>query len=228
MSAAYRAIEHYQIELRPQRDIVLEIGSERGEGSTRFFSDYALAHGVLFITVDVNPDVIQNAIDYEIGQPRIIGRSAVAVVARGEDFLTTFAEDLGVQDQQGIARVPNIKIAYLDNFDWWWGEPITPYADHVTFGEELYEPFGLELSNDASQAAHLAQAQLVHEYNDAGSLIIFDDTWGVDQLDRVGYWDGKGGTAVPWLLDTGCYETLEYEHGPGVVYGAFVVLRRVR
>lgn len=213
-------------DLDPQRDVIIEIGTERGEGSTQFFADLAEYAQMLFVTVDVNPDQLRDAVNIE-SHPH-----ACAVLARGEDFLERFDDMVDGVD----GAKANIKIAYLDNFDWWWSD-VTPWEEHhVDFAAKFYEPFGLELNNDNSQATHLKQAQLVHEHNDPGSIIIFDDTWqhspeGDSRMEGAymkatfgGTWDGKGGTAVPWLLEHG-YEVLEHQVGEQV-YGGFAVLRR--
>jgi len=91
-----------------------------------------------------------------------------------------------------------VKFAYLDNFDWaWesWGEN-HPTAEHL---KSIYANLGLELSNANSQKAHLEQAQLVEQHAAPGCVVLLDDTWGRPN----GSWAGKGGTAVPWLLENG-------------------------
>lgn len=62
-----------------------------------------------------------------------------------------------------------------------------------------YQEFGLVMNNANSQQAHLDQAKLIAEVAADRCVIHFDDTrtWDAKTF------DGKGGTAVPWLLAQG-------------------------
>lgn len=87
--------------------------------------------------------------------------------------------------------------AYLDNFDWSYSQILNEgwYKDQVI----RYQAAGFTLSNENSQAAHLTQAKLVAQYAAKNCAILFDDTW---QTLEGGY-NGKGGLAIPYLLDKG-------------------------
>jgi hypothetical protein len=176
-ATAYRLIE--QIRFLPG-ECVVELGSERGEGSTYYFVEHCGSHGIPFYTID--PD--KNEAYATAAQ--IAPNQAYCMT--GERFL---AEVFPTFDLK-------IKFAYLDNFDWaWesWGD------NHPSFEylKSIYSNFGLEFSNRNSQKAHLEQAQLVDRHAAPGCVILIDDTWGRPD----GAWSGKGGTAVPWLLGHG-------------------------
>lgn len=145
---------------------IVEIGAERGEGSTSFLSALARQLDTTFYSVDIARDPFWMT---------------------GEQFLEHAYPSYGEQ----------IGLAYLDNFDWtyegikgmdWYPQQVAEYA-----------ALGLELTNENSQAAHLKQAQLIAQHASPDCLILFDDTWPVFGE----FWDGKGGTAVLWLLDNG-------------------------
>ena len=96
---AYGLIE--QVPFLPS-ECVVELGSERGEGSTRYFVEFCGGGGIPFYTVD--PD-------------RNGGYATALELARthafcmtGEDFLREVFPSFELR----------IKFAYLDNFDWSW------------------------------------------------------------------------------------------------------------
>lgn len=104
----------------------------------------------------------------------------------GEEFIQNVLPGLGKR----------VRFAYLDCFDWEYPHFDDPnlYPDRV----EEYAKRGVVLNNENSQATHLLLAQMLQPYTAKRCLIVLDDTWSV----KDGY-DGKGGTAVPWLLENG-------------------------
>jgi hypothetical protein len=169
------------VEFRP-KECVLEIGSDRGEGSTGFWAEYSKNHETEFFTVDFNKWVYGRAKDAIEGYD-----NCIAFQAKGEDFI----------DSWFTKNKMKVRVAYLDNYDWWW-KTLTPESEHIRFGEEYYTPYGLSLNNDASQEAHRKQSELLLPHLAEDSWIIFDDTWSTGKG-----WNGKGGTAVPFLLEHG-------------------------
>ena len=129
---------------------VIEIGSERGEGSTRFFYDICKKRQLNFHTVDFDPNIFQDA-------KSIAGDAAH--LQDGAEFLQSF---------QGP-----ISFAYLDNFDWDWGG----MEAQISLQTQRYSELGQQLNNDNSQNAHLEQAQLIESKADDPCLILFDDTY---------------------------------------------------
>jgi hypothetical protein len=111
-----------------------------------------------------------------------------------------------VQPMQGLAEEvlvgwdTPIRFAWLDGHDWPYDGPDYPPGcwDEQ---ERQYRARGQDYSKAASQASHLRIAELVADNIVPGGIIAFDDTW------RSGSgWDGKGGTAVPYLLGLGGFE----------------------
>lgn len=155
---------------------ILEIGSDRGEGSTLWFSNFAKEAGLIFVTVDFDAGVYDNA-------RQIVG--SAAHLMSGEEFL----------DSTDLSSP--ICFAYLDNFDWIW--------EHRRDAEGMlnlirhYASRNLVLNNLNSQLAHLRQSMKLLPKLDHASAILFDDTW--RRWD--GTYDGKGGAAVPYLLSHG-------------------------
>ena len=134
-----------------------------------------------FITVDVAQQQIDAVEHY---RSRIKNFKSYQI--RGEDFL----DYVFPQMQKTVA------FAYLDNFDWTW--PNT-WPIHVEEQTNLYkDTLNLELSNVNSQAAHLAQTELLLPFMSDRSIFLFDDTY-----TENGKLTGKGGTAVPFLLEQG-------------------------
>lgn len=95
---AYTLIGAKDFQLR-RGSTLLEIGSERGEGSTNWLFNYAQRMGLHFITVDFSRDIYERARE-------IVGSRAFHIT--GEDFL-----DLGSPPSL-------VSFAYLDNVDWIW------------------------------------------------------------------------------------------------------------
>jgi hypothetical protein len=75
-AAAYRLLEEYADDLDSGN--MIEIGSDRGEGSTRWLAEFAARGGRDFFTVDFSPEGFNNAL-------RSCG--ACAFQGMGEDFL---------------------------------------------------------------------------------------------------------------------------------------------
>lgn len=180
---AYKLIERANLK---ETHIVVEVGADRGEGSTPYLRSYCKERGIDFISIDIDPE-----------------RTEADVIGDGLLWL-------GTNDRK-------IDFAYLDNYDYIYeeiqGQPWV--VDQVN----RYRELGLKLHNEASKKAHLNQTLLIHRWSVLGSLIVFDDTW----ADRAGY-HGKGGYAVPWLLQHGWRVELAY----GEKWDGFFALRRMK
>ena len=177
MGTPYRNLDLLDLRFEP-RDCILEIGSERGEGSTGYLRDLAAKHHVPFYTVDFNTSVYAGVQDWA-------GVSAYNM--KGEDFLRGRF--------QTFER--SIRVAYLDNCDWRWRHDVSD-EDYAIFIAKFYEPYRVVCNNTTSQLSHLVQAELILEFMKERSVVLLDDTW----LSPDGF-DGKGGLAVPLLLDRG-------------------------
>lgn len=162
---------------------IVEIGSSREDGSTDFFA--GLVYGIKdldFYTIDFDNDQFDHASSLS---KNIKNMKAHCML--GEDFLTNIFPGLNKE----------ICWAYLDNYDWnWFEENNEDLPDWIINQIQKYKDNNLEYSNKASQQSHLIQAQLVHKFAAKKCFIHFDDTWRQNQT-----YNGKGGTAVPWLLE---------------------------
>ena len=118
-------------------------------------------------------------------------------------------------------RKTEIALAYLDNYDWtypWTTEMAYKRQQHVDYGHH-----GLSLSNERSQAAHLAQARLVARLCSERCFILFDDTWPSASYRRH---SGKGGAALRFLLSHG-FELIEQSAPDQPSYLGWVLVRRL-
>lgn len=180
---AYKIIEQLADNIT---DDVIEIGSERGEGSTTYFKTFCKdKHN--FYTVDLDNTVYKNA-------KNIVGSNAYHMT--GEKFLTEKYPNLSGK----------ISFAYLDNFDYIF--PEIEGRDFVKEQIEQYKEYGIEMNNHNSELAHLKQAQLVHKHASDMCFILFDDTY----IDHTGEYSGKGGMAIKWLLENG-WKIMNEEEG---------------
>lgn len=158
-------------------ECVIEIGSERGEGSTKWLSSFCSEREASFHTVDVDPFIYSEA-------RKIVSQHAgcSAHCMLGEDFL----EDLHEQ----------VRFAYLDAFDY-----VTEEIEGQGWVQDQiarYRELGLDMTNAASEISHLEQAKLVVEKAASRCAILVDDTY----RDRES-WTGKGALAAPYLRELG-------------------------
>ena len=96
-----------------------------------------------------------------------------------------------------------IRVLYLDNFDWIYYEPenMPPWVQKQIM---RYASFDLIMNNENSQKAHLEQTKLIASVAAEKCVIHFDDTRLVPTHENTPrHFDGKGGTAVPWLVSQG-------------------------
>lgn len=182
------------------QDAILEIGCWNiggGGGSTRFLSEFAAEKGLKFFSVDYNREHIEK------------NRSLKNVIFHnmmGEEFLATNQSKFG--------------FVYLDNFDWTYKVIEGSQLQHRQLRE--YSQYDLELNNINSQKAHRTQSELLLKFVNASCVIVFDDTWCF--LD--GTFAGKGGTAVPFLIENGFKVKNEVEVAEVETTTSYVVLKR--
>lgn len=154
-------------------ECVVEIGSERGEGSTSWLSQFCGERGIFFYTVDIDPGVYDAAKD-------LVGEcaSCSAYLITGEEFLRTVPK--------------KIRFAYLDGFD------CIPKGleneEFIEYYRRKYEEMGLTMTNTESAKSHLEQAQLVDAHRASRCTVLIDDTFLEGSK-----WIGKGAWAMPYL-----------------------------
>lgn len=163
---AYQLIESLNLDA----GAIVEIGSERTEGSTTFLAKFAKSTNRPFYTVDFNKEQYLNALKITKGQG--------AYNMSGEEFLGNIFPLLNQK----------IAFAYLDNFDL-----ITHDGRDWTQRKGLYKSYGFEMNNTNSKIAHMTQAILVEKYSADTCHILFDDTW-IDEDTKD--FEGKGAWAI--------------------------------
>ena len=139
---------------------IVEIGSERGEGSTAFLAETASRLGMAFYTIDFDSAQADAAtsICARFANPNIL-----AFHMTGEDFLTNVFPKLGKQ----------IFFLYLDNFDFIYDGIVGQCNDLIS----RYAELGTKMNNENSKDAHLRQAELALPFTYEGSIILCDDTF---------------------------------------------------
>jgi hypothetical protein len=195
---------------------IVEVGSDRGEGSTSFLSALANRTHRPFFSVDFSEEGFLNAraacgscAHQGMGEQWLEDEEGFAAAAAAEAGLR------GGQTQQLVA------LAYLDNYDWTY--PWTKTMSYKLQQHKDYQEQGLALSNAASQETHLRQAMAVEKRCSARCFVLFDDTW---PGAAPGLYNGKGGRAVGFLLAKG-FEVVQQssEHEPSHL--GWVLLRRL-
>ena len=177
----YQILSNSELSLSLSNDnIVVEIGSERGEGSTGYLHQWALKHNVDFYSIDVDDSASKN---------QELTGVKFQVVEAGHIWCRDVLPNLNKK----------IKILYLDNFDW--TDPanlIYPWLHELI---ELYATRGVVMNNDNSKEEHRLQALYCVPYMDEQSIVIFDDTWPAHHTES-GY-EGKSGTAITIFIEAG-------------------------
>jgi hypothetical protein len=173
-SMSYTLIRELELE---KNGAIVEIGSERGEGSTKFISDFCREKGYDFFTVDWENGAYERA-------KSICGDCAYK--EKGEVFLSS---------DEWISKDKKITFAYLDNFDWCWYHSSQNWYEKYKLQVDLYASNGITMNNENSGLIHLEQTKLVHKNSDNSCYILYDDTFHNGEM-----WDGKGGKSVEWLL----------------------------
>jgi hypothetical protein len=167
---------------------VLEIGMDRGEGSSLALITLAQKRKVKYVGVDI----IENT-QWLQWQGQELDECEFHVCT-GESFAESTEDTFG--------------IVYLDNFDWdYWATEYNARMGLRLPGncmeglKEQYEehyPDLKDFSNEQSQIAHLTQIKLLNL--DDNCVVICDDTW-FDILE--GQWMGKCGAVVTYLQTEG-------------------------
>lgn len=201
----------------------LEIGLDRGEGSTKFFSDLASKKSVNFYGVDADHSQVERArlglsvtgqaILEANGSLRMETQDLPAHVklfhAKGEDFLAQFKKNN--LDEK-------FSLVYLDNFDWdyWCNREPEPF---VAGQKQHYRDYmKIEMTNMHSQMTHLVQAIRLLPLMTERSIIVCDDTW---YHPDEGVFIGKCSAVIPYLLLNGykIFNNQGYRQNSGAILG---------
>lgn len=174
-SKPYTKLEQINLHIDPD-NIVVEIGSENGEGSSVWLYDWATKRNIEFYSVDVEHRMREKT------YPEINW----IVTSSGSDWCKNSLPDLNKK----------IKVLYLDNFDWIWD----PNIIHPYIQEQInrYSTRGVTMNNTNCQEEHRLQLEYCLPYLDKQSVVIMDDTFYNNNS-----WNGKCATAIPLLLKAG-------------------------
>lgn len=195
MGLIYRKTQDYFDHSQPDQ-LIVEIGSDRYEGSTAFFAEKSYQHHMWLKTVDIDGDCAHR-----------IRRTANPYINRVQFF-----QQEGCEWARKYHCESNIHTLYLDNFDWDW-EPGHPNR-MIDEQRVWYALYGIEMNNTNCQNAHWEQMVHMMPWMAESSVVCLDDTY----KDNKGNWTGKGGLVVPFLL-INAYEILHYEEY-GVILGS--------
>ena len=219
MGTYYRQVERFIDRIDPGAWI--EIGVDRGEGSTKFFADMAKTKATKFYGVDADENQIARARVVLSAQGQaVLGSDGQFRLMEGPlpdhiELVHAFGEHF----LQNLTPQP-VSMVYLDNFDWdyWVGGQEEAF---VPAQKQHYRDYmGTEMTNINSQKAHLAQAMLLMPMMSANSIIVCDDTW---YHPNEGVFIGKCSAVIPYLMLNG-YELLDsqgYRQNSGAILGRF-------
>jgi hypothetical protein len=219
MGTYYKQVEQYidRIDLGAW----IEIGVDRGEGSTKFFADMAKTRATKFYGVDADENQISRA-------RTVLSAQGQAVLGADGQFHLVQAplpdhieltHSFGEKFLENFTGQP-VSLVYLDNFDWdyWVGRQ----EEHFVPAQKQHyrEYMGTEMTNINSQKAHLAQAMLLMPMMTDNSIIVCDDTW---YHPEEGVFVGKCSAVIPYLMLNG-FELLHsqgYRQNSGAILGRF-------
>jgi hypothetical protein len=215
----YKQVEQYLNKI--DRGAWIEIGVDRGEGSTKFFANLSKTLATKFYGVDADQNQITRAHSVLASQGQMVlcndGQFRLAPgdlpehIELAHAFGETFLKNLPPQP---------VSLVYLDNFDWdyWVGRQ----EEHFVPAQKQHyrEYMGTEMTNINSQKAHLAQAMLLMPMMADNSIIVCDDTW---YHPEEGVFIGKCSAVIPFLMLHG-FELLHsdgYRQNSGAILGKF-------
>jgi len=223
MGTYYKRVEQYLDKI--DTGAWVEIGVDRGEGSTRWFALHAKKQATKFYAVDMDADQIARASVsmQQTGEMIMLVDGSFAPVmgeplehvefytGRGEDFLDEYLDN--TPDQP-------ISLAYLDNFDWdyWLGMQEEAFVAGVK--QRYIDKLNVEMTNINSQHTHLLQAMKLIPLLTENSIVICDDTW---YMPNEGIFSGKCSAVIPFLQLHGfkVLDTEGYRQNSGVIMGRF-------
>lgn len=171
------------------RSIFVEIGSERGEGSTLHLARLAERCNTILHSVDLSDHA-----------SRTLAHPCLSChVQSGTNWIKDAYPSINRR----------VSLLYLDNFDWIWDVSQIPNWIQQQINQYRNE-FSIDMNNDNCQQEHFNQMMAIMPYMADRCLVIADDTFLVN-----GAWSGKCGAVVVLLRNMG-FKLLEVDQG-GVV-----------
>ena len=192
MGSLFREVGQHLVGKFDRNEVIVELGSDRWEGSTAYFADLANTHNTRMITVDIDPEAYHRVIK-TVNKDHLDRLEFVC--ADASDWCYRF----GQYDKQ-------IKVLYLDNFDWDW-EADKP-SDSIRQQRAWYRKMGIDMTNLNCQTNHLVQMVNLLPNMSLKSIVCIDDTYEHNDV-----YIGKGGAVVPYLMINGYQILKSGEHG---------------
>lgn len=171
MGKIYQSIASYLPE--NPTGVFVEIGSERGEGSTVSLNNLAGQYNTKLISVDISSNAKQ-----------IYGKQLINtefIVESGAAWAEEFSKEW-----------KDIALLYLDNFDYIWD--INNVSPAIQVQMQEYAGQGIVMNNQNCQAEHMRQIVALRTCLAPGAVVVFDDTYCYNDC-----WIGKCGPAVVYL-----------------------------
>lgn len=223
MGTYYKNVEPWLDKI--DNGVWIELGVDRGEGSTQWFADKAKGRGVDFYGVDMDPDQIQRAKKSLASKTASVNADGSMTVTVGDVpdhiHLVVNKGELFLQEFKNSNPDKKVSLAYLDNFDWdyWLGREEEAFVAGVK--QNYIDKMGIEMSNINSQLTHLLQACHLMSMMTENSIVICDDTWAMPE---EGIFSGKCSAAIPFLMLHG----FKIVHGEGYRQNSGVILGRFK
>jgi hypothetical protein len=152
MGTIYRHIESYL----PQScsGVFLEIGTDRGEGSTAFLYDVACRKLTSLITVDIDP------------------KAKLRNNCTGPEYVTADADSWTENFRTSVSML------YLDNFDYIWDINTVAPAQRLQMAQ--YAQRDQIMTNQNCQLAHMRQLLNIYDNLLLDAIVVMDDTYCVN------------------------------------------------
>lgn len=197
----YEAITLFESLGKNEPDTVwVEIGSERGEGSTLALAGQAQRWGTVLHSVDIS-DRCQNTLSHP---------ALICHVSAGSTWAKNYPNTI---DRP-------ISLLHLDNFDWIWEPANIPewIREQII---QYQKVFGVVMNNRNCQVEHLRQMLYLFPHMHEQCMIAMDDTYLRDTV-----WTGKCG-AVAVYLEANGFETVYTTDSGTIMVRGFPALTRL-
>lgn len=196
MGSLFQEVGQYLLGEFDNNEVIVELGSDRWEGSTAYFADLANTHNTRMITVDLDPEAYHRVI-------KTVNKDHLNRL----EFVCADASEWCRRFNQYSKQ---IKVLYLDNFDWDW--EVDKPSDSIRQQRAWYRKMGIDMNNINCQQNHLIQMINLLPSMSLKSIVCIDDTY-----EHNGVYIGKGGAVVPYLTIYG-YQILK-SSDYGVILG---------
>jgi hypothetical protein len=178
----------------------VEIGSDRGEGSTLALAGQAQRWGTVLHSVDIN-DKCKRTVHHP---------SLICHVEKGSVWAKNYQTNVG----------QFISLLYLDNFDWIWNPKAIPpwIRDQIEHYQREHEQI---MNNRRCQHEHLSQALFLTPWLGKECMVAMDDTYLQNSV-----WTGKCGAVCVYLEALG-FDTVYTSDGGTIMVRGFDTLPRL-